>query len=57
MPQLNDQSRSHTALKQGCTLIAVLEMSQPTGLSLGSFPGWSDTRSKRSSQMRLRPSR
>src|SRR5918993_100677 len=39
MPQLNDQSRSHTALKQDCTLIAVLEMSQSAWLVAGLVPG------------------
>src|SRR3954471_18117966 len=39
MPQLNDQSRSHTALKQDSTLIAVLEMSQSAWLVAGLLPG------------------
>src|SRR4051794_10370521 len=39
MPQLNDQSRSHTALKQDSTLIAVLEMSQSAWLVAGLVPG------------------
>ena len=39
MPQLNDQSRSHTSLKQECTLIAVLEMSQSAWLVAGLVPG------------------
>src|SRR3954468_21707961 len=39
MPQLNDQSRSHTAFKQDSTLIAVLEMSQSAWLVAGLVPG------------------
>ncbi len=39
MPQLNDQSRSQTVLKQDCTLIAVLEMSQSAWLVAGLVPG------------------
>src|SRR4051812_34098643 len=39
MPQLNDQSRSHTAFKPDCTLIAVLEMSQSAWLVAGLVPG------------------
>src|SRR3954454_14742863 len=39
MPQLNDQSRSHTVLKQDSTLIAVLEMSQSAWLVAGLVPG------------------
>src|SRR4051794_7228724 len=39
MPQLNDQSRSHTALKPDSTLIAVLEMSQSAWLVAGLVPG------------------
>jgi transposase len=39
MPQLNDQSRSHTALKPDCTLIAVLEMSHSAWLVAGLVPG------------------
>ena len=39
MPQLNDQSRSHTALKPDSTLIAVLEMSQSAWLVAGLLPG------------------
>ena len=55
MPELNDQSRSHTVLKQDSTLIAVLEMSQSAWLVARALLGSSsDTRSKRSSQMRLR---
>src|SRR3954468_20727947 len=39
MPQLNDQSRSHTVLKPDSTLIAVLEMSQSAWLVAGLVPG------------------
>src|SRR4051794_1313476 len=39
MPELNDQSRSHTVLKQDSTLIAVLEMSQSAWLVAGLVPG------------------
>src|SRR3954470_12813196 len=39
MPELNDQSRSHTVLKQDSTLIAVLEMSQSAWLVAGLLPG------------------
>ena len=39
MPELNDQSRSHTVLKQDSTLIAVLEMSQSAWLAAGLIPG------------------
>src|SRR3954469_9001042 len=39
MPQLNDQSRSHTVLKPDSTLIAVLEMSQSAWLVAGLLPG------------------
>src|SRR5215203_6155101 len=39
MPELNDQSRSHTVLKQDSTLIAVLEMSQSAWLVAGFVPG------------------
>src|SRR3954447_14108801 len=39
MHQLNDQSRSHTAHKPDCTLIAVLEMSQSAWLIAGLVPG------------------
>jgi transposase len=39
MPELNDQSRSHTVLKPDCTLIAVLEMSQSAWLVAGLVPG------------------
>src|SRR5215210_3477262 len=39
MPQFNGQSRSHTALKQDSTLIAVLEMSQSSWLVAGLVPG------------------
>src|SRR3954462_15102436 len=38
MPELNDQSRSHTILKQDSTLIAVLEMSQSAWLVAGLVP-------------------
>src|SRR4051795_774376 len=39
MPELNDQSRSHTVLKPDSTLIAVLEMSQSAWLVAGLVPG------------------
>src|SRR4051812_35525940 len=39
MPELNNQSRSHTVLKQDSTLIAVLEMSQSAWLVAGLVPG------------------
>jgi len=39
MPQPNDLSRSHTALEQDTTLIAVIEMSQTSWLVAGIVPG------------------
>src|SRR4051795_8671221 len=39
MPEFNDQSQSHTVLKQDSTLIAVLEMSQSAWLVAGLLPG------------------
>jgi transposase len=39
MPQPNDLSRSLVALKQDTTLIAVIEMSQSSGLVAGIVPG------------------
>src|SRR5260370_34695996 len=39
MPQSNDMSRSLAALDQDSTLVAVIEMSQSTGLVAGIVPG------------------